>query len=118
MMHACLQGSQQQPFFNSLGAMSCPVSHFDHSFVHFHLVPLLTRRLTQVWNSISNTRRPRPLWIAKRDPDQAAESVEKDSEQMTHYIIHIVMLSQSWCCVDESTLVCKLLYDDAVLHHS
>ena len=117
-MHACLQGSQQQLFLSSLGAMSGSVSHFDHTFAHVHLVPLLTTLLSQVWNSISNTRRPRPLWVAKRDPDQAAESVEKDSEQMTHYIIHIVMLSRSWCCRDASTLECKLLYDDAVLYHS
>merc|ERR1711924_265509 len=58
------------------------------------------------------------LWVAKRNPGQAAESVDKDSEQVTHYIIHIVMLARSWCCRDEYTFQCKLLYDDAVLYHS
>ena len=98
--------------------MSGSPSHFDHSFAYCHLVPLLTTFLSQVWSSISKSRRPRPLWVAKRDPEEASESVEKDSEQMKQYIMHIVGLSQSWCCVDETTSVYRLLYDDAVLYHS
>ena len=93
-------------------------SHFDHSIAHCHLVPLLTTLLSQVWNSTSNSRRSKGIWVAKRDPDQATESVEKDSEQMTQYIVHIVKLSQSWWCVDEFTFVPKPMYDDAVLYHS
>lgn len=98
--------------------MNSSGSHFDHSLAYSHLVPLLTTLLSQVWNSTSNTRRRnKEVWVAKRDPGQPTESVERDSEQMRQYIVYIVMLSQSWW-FDEFTFGCKLLYDDAVLYHS
>ena len=93
-------------FLSSLGTMSSSVSHFDHSFANAHLIPLLATILSRVWNNISNTTRPRPPYV---DPDQATESVERDSDQMVHYIVHIVTLTQSWW---------EPLYDDTVLYRS
>ena len=98
--------------------MFSPSSHFDHSYAHCHLVPLLTTLFSQVWNNISNTRRTRRRWVEKKSPDQVAESIEKDSEHMMYYTIDIVTSSQSWWFVDESTSAYKPLYDDAVLRHS
>ena len=118
MMHACLQGSQEQLLCSQSRAMNSSGTHFDHSLAHFHLVPLLTTLLSHVWNRTSNTKRRRPHWVAKRDQAQATERIERDSEQMNHFIMQIVMLSQSWSYIDESTSSYKLLYDDAVLYHS